>query len=245
MKYVGSKNKLSKYLAPIIQSYITDETEGYLEPFVGGANMIDKIKHDNKIGCDIHKQLIELLKYAQDLSNVFPKTISEQEYQNVKNNKDNYDDWYVGLVGFCATFGAKYFGGYARGFKADKITPRDIPSEGIRNLEKQRKDLVNITFENCSFLELPKEKIKNYVIYCDIPYRSTLKYETEPFPYDEFYKWAKEMSKNNTVLISEYDMPDDIFECIWQKETRCSIDSNKVSGDKSNNRIEKLFKVKQ
>lgn len=245
MKYVGSKNKLSKYLAPIIQSYITDETKGYLEPFVGGANMIDKIKHDNKIGCDIHKQLIELLKYAQDLSNVFPKTISEQEYQNVKNNKDNYDDWYVGLVGFCATFGAKYFGGYARGFKADKITPRDIPSEGIRNLEKQRKDLVNITFENCSFLELPKEKIKNYVIYCDIPYRSTLKYETELFPYDEFYKWAKEMSKNNTVLISEYDMPDDIFECIWQKETKCSIDSNKVSGDKSNNRVEKLFKVKQ
>lgn len=53
------------------------------------------------------------------------------------------------------------------------------------------------------------------------------------------------MSKNNTVLISEYDMPDDIFECIWQKETKCSIDSNKVSGDKSNNRVEKLFKVKQ
>lgn len=245
MKYVGSKNKLGKYLAPIIQSYITDETEGYLEPFVGGANMIDKIKHKNKIGCDIHKQLIELLKYAQDLSNVFPKTISEQEYQNVKNNKENYEDWYIGLVGFCATFGAKYFGGYARGFKADKITPRDIPSEGIRNLEKQRKDLINITFVNCSFLELPKEKIKNYVIYCDIPYRSTLKYETESFPYDEFYKWAKEMSKNNTVLISEYDMPNDIFECIWQKETKCSIDSNKVSGDKSNNRVEKLFKVRQ
>ena len=38
---MGSKNRLSKYLAPIIQSYITDETKGYLEPFVGGANMID------------------------------------------------------------------------------------------------------------------------------------------------------------------------------------------------------------
>ena len=100
MKYVGSKNKLSKELTPIIQSYINENTNGYLEPFVGGANMIDKIKHKNKIGCDIHKQLIELLKYAQDLSNVFPKTISEQEYQNVKNNKSNVialvflDPWY-------------------------------------------------------------------------------------------------------------------------------------------------------
>lgn len=36
MKYVGSKNRLSKELAPIIQSYITDETVSYIEPFVGG-----------------------------------------------------------------------------------------------------------------------------------------------------------------------------------------------------------------
>lgn len=37
MQYVGSKNKLSKDLAPIIQSYIKSDTKGYLEPFVGGA----------------------------------------------------------------------------------------------------------------------------------------------------------------------------------------------------------------
>lgn len=51
MKYVGSKNRISKELAPIIQSYITEDTKGYLEPFVGGANMIDKINHYNRIGC--------------------------------------------------------------------------------------------------------------------------------------------------------------------------------------------------
>ena len=49
MVYVGSKNRLSKELAPIIQSYITEDTKGYLEPFVGGANMIDKIQHPNRI----------------------------------------------------------------------------------------------------------------------------------------------------------------------------------------------------
>ena len=47
MKYVGSKNRLAKELTPIIQSYITDDTKGYLEPFVGGANMIDKIECNN------------------------------------------------------------------------------------------------------------------------------------------------------------------------------------------------------
>ena len=238
MKYIGSKNRLSKELAPIIQSYITEDTIGYLEPFVGGANMIDKIKCNNKIGCDIHKELIELLKHIQITINDLPITITEDEYNYVKNNKDNHEDWYVGLVGFCATFGAKYFGGYARG--NDK---RDRSGEGIRNLKKQAPNLKDIKFINCSFLDLPKDKIKGYVIYCDPPYRGTAKYKTEEFPYEEFYEWCREMSKNNVVLISEYNMPDD-FECIWQKETKVNFDSNRVSNDIKNKRIEKLFIIK-
>lgn len=137
MKYVGSKNRIAKYLVPIIQSYITDETKGYLEPFVGGANMIDKIKCDKKIGVDIHEELIELLKYVSiNGTDTFPDTITEEEYNNVKNNKNKYPKYYVGLVGFCASYSAKYFGGYARGFKSDGITSRDMPNEAIRNLKK-------------------------------------------------------------------------------------------------------------
>ena len=238
MKYVGSKNRLAKELVPIIQLYITDDIKGYLEPFVGGANMIDKIECNNKFGCDIHEELIELLKYVQDTNNILPKTITEEEYNKVRLNKDKYEKWYVGFVGFCATFGAKYFGGYARGFKEDKITPRDIPAESIRNIEKQRKNLQNIKFKCCSYDEINKN-IKDFVIYCDPPYKGTLKYTTD-FDYDKFYKWCKEMSKNNIVLISEYWMPEE-FECIWEKKTTVRIDSNKKSKDKKMERTEKLF----
>ena len=238
MRYVGSKNRLAKELVPIIQSYITNETKGYIEPFVGGANMIDKIECNNKFGCDIHEELIELLKYIQNTNNVLPTTITEEEYNKVRLNKDKYEKWYVGFVGFCATFGAKYFGGYARGFKEDKITPRDIPAESIRNIEKQRKNLQNIKFKCCSYDEINKN-IKDFVIYCDPPYKGTLKYTTD-FDYDKFYKWCKEMSKNNIVLISEYWMPEE-FECIWEKKTTVRIDSNKKSKDKKMERTEKLF----
>ena len=200
MKYLGSKNRLSKELAPIIQSYITESTRGYLEPFIGGANMIDKINCKKRIGSDIHKELIALLQYAQDINNVLPQHISEEEYISVRNNKEKYPSWYVGLVGFCATFGARYFEGYARSMKADKVTPRDMSNEAIRNIEKQRENLININFANKSFLELKKDEIKGYVIYCDIPYRNTKKYATKNFPYDEFYKWAKDLSKNNIVM---------------------------------------------
>ena len=238
MWYMGSKNKLAKEIVPIIQSYITDETKGYLEPFVGGGNVIDKIKCNNKIGCDIHEELIELLKYAQINYNKLPAIISEEEYKQVKNNKDKYPKWYVGLVGFCASFGAKYFRGYARS-KKDKYNG-EKSTMAIRNLKKQSPNLKDINFYNCDFRDLPKDKIKGYVIYCDIPYKGTTKDKTEQFPYEEFYQWCKDMAKDNIVLISEYNMPK-VFRVIWEKETKVNFDSNRKAEDKTNKRVERLF----
>lgn len=240
MRYVGSKNRISKYLVPIIQSYIDKGCNGYIEPFVGGANIIDKINCNKKYGFDTHKYLISLLKQARDDSTVFPDTISEDIYKDVKNNKDKYEDWFVGLVGFCATFGSKYFGGYARGFKEDKITLRDMPNEGIRNLTKQSPNFKYIYFDCRDFRTISSDKVKDYVIYCDPPYRNTTKYSTSDFPYDEFYQWCRDLSKNNIVLISEYSMPND-FECIWEKETTTQLNSKRNANDKANNRVEKLF----
>lgn len=148
IKYVGSKNRIAKYIAPIIQSYIDgmgDKCNGYWEPFVGGANMIDKIKCEYKYGTDKHKYLIALLRHVQQSVDDLPNTITEDEYKAVNTNPNNYPDWYVGLVGFC-TFGAKWFGGYPRGFKADGVTPRDITNEAIRNLKKQAPNLKVLSF---------------------------------------------------------------------------------------------------
>lgn len=238
MRYVGSKNKLSKELAPIIQGYITKDTVGYLEPFVGGANMIDKIQCSNKFGCDIHEELIELLRYAQNFSEMLPERILEDRYIEVKNNKEKFEKWYVGLVGFCASFGAKYFGGYARDSKDDNSGKWSAGA--IKNLKNQADKLKGIEFQNIDFRDIDKEKIKGYVIYCDIPYKGTTKYKTGIFPYEEFYEWVKEMSIHNTVLISEYNMPEE-FECIWKKEVKVNLDSNRDKGD---NRVEKLYTYK-
>lgn len=238
MQYVGSKNRLSKQLAPIIQSYIAPSTKGYIEPFVGGANMIDKIKCNVKIGIDAHEELIELLKYAQN--NDLPQTISEEEYNAVKNNQTNYPKWYVGLVGFCGSFGAKYFGGFARRYNKDG-TLFDVPRQAINSLRRQsqNEEFKNIRFVHMDFRDLPIHKIKDHVVYCDPPYRGTTKYNTEEFPYNEFYEWCKEISKHNTVLISEYDMPDE-FECIWEREIKTSLGSG-INQNADRSRVEKLF----
>lgn len=89
---------------------------------------------------------------------------------------------------------------------------------------------------------MPKEDIKGYVIYCDPPYKGTTKYKTEEFLYEEFYEWCKEMSIHNTVLISEYNMPDD-FECIWEKDLKTSLGSG-VNKESDRNRTERLYTYK-
>lgn len=50
MKYMGSKSRIAKDIVPILQRYIDENNiDTYVEPFVGGANVIDKIKCKNEL----------------------------------------------------------------------------------------------------------------------------------------------------------------------------------------------------
>ncbi len=238
MKYVGSKNRIAKDLAPVIQSYITEDVTGYIEPFVGGANMIDKIVCHNKIGADVHNYQIALL---QELAKGWkpPRAVTEAEYKDIKDHPEKYPDYLVGYVGYQLSFGGKWFAGYSR----DKEGVRDYADEAYRNVTRQQVLLRDISFLCADFRELTPESYKGYVIYCDIPYKGTTKYAQKSFPYEEFYHWARLMSRYNIVLISEYAMPDD-FICIWQKTVRTLISSTKERGDTANDRVEKLFMCK-
>lgn len=233
MKYVGSKSRLSKYIVPILQDIIDkNNIKIYYEPFVGGANVIDKVKCTRKIGNDAHPQLIAMWKAIQNGWEI-PLHISEEEYNSVKNNKEKYDPAYVGLVGFCATFGSKYFGGYARGYKNDGTTLRDIPNESLRNLKKQIPNILNVEFICGDYKDLSIES--GSLIYCDPPYENTTKYSINNFNYEEFWCWCREKSKDNYVVISELSAPSD-FKCIWERTLRkeLSINNRKTQ-------VEKLF----
>ena len=235
MKYVGSKNRISKYIVPILQDCIDKNSiEIYYEPFVGGANLIDKIHCKERIGNDIHPQLIAMFNELQKGWQP-PSHISEEEYNKVRENKELYPDYYVGFVGFNSTFGAKYFGGYARGFKADKITPRDISNEAYRNLMKQMPQIMDVSFL-CSDYKYNKYcDLQNALIYCDPPYQDTTKYATDTFDHDEFWNWCRKMSQHNKVFVSEYNAPDD-FDCIWYKQVTTSLKVHEHE-----DRTEKLF----
>ena len=51
MKYMGSKNKISKHIVPIIESYI-QPGQLFVDLFVGGFNLVDKITKTDNIVCN-------------------------------------------------------------------------------------------------------------------------------------------------------------------------------------------------
>ena len=118
MKYMGSKSRIVKEIVPIIQSYI-DSTEKKLqyEPCCGGCNVIQYIKADKRFASDNQKYLIALYQNL-DKIDTLPEFVTKEHYNLVRscfnNNTAKYEDWYIGAIGFLASYNGRFFdGGYA------------------------------------------------------------------------------------------------------------------------------------
>ena len=57
MKYLGSKNRIAKQILPLMIEGRTNET--WVEPFVGGANIIDKVD-GKRIGADKNNVIVKI-----------------------------------------------------------------------------------------------------------------------------------------------------------------------------------------
>ena len=86
-----------------------------------------------------------------------------------------------------------------------------------------------------SFMDYREMEIKpRSIIYCDPPYKGTSRYNTGDFDHEAFYDWCERQTE--LVLVSEYDMPEDRFVAVWQREHR-----SRLSGTANNGVVEKLF----
>lgn len=233
---MGSKNRIAKELLPII---LKDRKEGqwYVEPFVGGANMIDKVD-GNRIGCDYHTELIELWKSLQNGWSP-PVYISKEQHKDIRINKDLYPKELVGWVGFNCSYSGVYFGGFAGETKTKTGIIRNYQDEAIRNINKQLKSLKGVIFENKSYEDIVVPN--NSIIYCDPPYENTSGYKNKTtFSHYQFWDKCREwVNAGHKVFISEYNAPDD-FICIYEKKVNSSLSANGKSGSNKTS-TEKLF----
>ena len=235
MKYMGSKNRIAKHILPIMLKAATEnDITTWVEPFVGGGNMIDKVPTTFKrIGIDYNKHAIQALIAIRDMVEYLPNELTEMDYKQLKGgDPEPIKSW----LRFVASFGGKFDNGYAR--QGNSLKYRSTPlQEGIRNAQKQSPNLRGVELINGGYNE--NSDYRNCLIYCDPPYKGTTSYKTGSFNHDEFWQWCRDMSHNSTVFISEYNAPED-FKCVWEGGLKTNFASQRDGA--THKAVEKLFK---
>ena len=236
MRYLGSKLRIKNEIIPIITKHL-DENTLFVDAFMGGCNILDAIDTPNKIGLDISKYVCAVWqRIAFEGIGWIPKAFDEEDYYDVKSsykNKDGrYDDAMIGYVGNCLSFGSKWWGGFAK-FNPKKNEDHVMEAyNGIKKQYKNFKYIDDTKFFCLSYSEFDYND--KSIIYCDIPYQSTIGYESS-FNHEKFWDWARKMANEGHYLyVSEYSAPSD-FKCIWRKSVKEQVGKN------INNKVEKLF----
>ena len=240
MIYPGSKNKIGPELYEFISNH-SQRTKGYwVEPFVGGGNMIQHVPTTwYRYGGDRCKPVIALLRRCHDL------TIDSLE--KITMYPHNYDVWdlkspmtkeiweyYKGrqiwesdnpLVGFLGTHLSRN-GDFFHSYREE--SGRDFVAEGLKHLQRQSEKLKTCHFWCDTYTNFPERSNAmpdESVVYCDPPYKGVRLEYAKMFDHEIFYAWCRWLHRMGyKVYISERTMPDD-FECIWEK--RITQNSNK------------------
>jgi DNA adenine methylase len=220
---MGSKNRHAREILSIIP-YSTGQL--WVEPFVGGANIIDKIKGP-RIGADINKYLIAMWHALQE-GWIPPENISEEEYNQIRNTENYCKPELYAFVAIGCSYAGKWWGGFARG------EGRNYCRESRDNVLKQVPKLKDVKFicSDYQSLYIPPKSL----IYADPPYANVTDYKNK-FDHNLFWQWANQKIKEgHDVYVSEYLAPSD-WKCIWAKKVNNTLVQN--TGSKQG--IERLF----
>lgn len=229
MRYMGGKFHIANALGGEI-NVRRASGQPYWEPFVGAGWVLDRVPGGKRYASDANEKLIALWQALQD-GWIPPISLTEEEYNTIKANQDSMNPALVAFAGFGLSFAGKWFGGYAR-----EDSDRKYAKDARNSLLKLR--ITGVTFFHANFIgrEPPEEAM---MIYCDPPYAGTTGYQAtgrwDPTP---FWWWARELAdQGHTVLISEYQAPDD-FTCIAEFPKKTEM-RTKNGGRET--RIERLF----
>lgn len=242
MKYQGGKTLISKPVSEIIVAAVTAPNTPFVSLFCGALSVESRVAANKNIGAmyinDKHPYLT--LMYHKVLGGYeLPDTITQEEYQYIRENQEN-DIALAAFVGFACSFGGKWFGGYGRGKKANG-EPRNYCDEGKRGLLKKLEPFkgAKVTWSAVDYRDVVIPD--GAIVYADPPYHNTTGYAIgEKFDSVAFWEYMRELSNRNIVYISEQEAPDD-FEAVWERKVTRTLNRDKSNQKKA---TEKVFKWK-
>ncbi len=218
MQYQGGKSRIASVIVTLIRNLHPTATEIW-EPFCGGGAVTAKLAHDGFCvhASDSHEDLI-LMWQALMRGETEPFIdVTEAEYQTLK--AATTPSARRGFVGFGASFGGTWWGGFARRrFAAGKpatVQPHQEARKSCWFLHGR-----DITFTLADYTTVPDDAL----VYADPPYRGTKPYKGSPaFDHDAFWSWVR--NRRGPTFVSELTGPDDI-EIVWRKQHKSQNASN-------------------
>ncbi|MES2216580.1 MAG: hypothetical protein V4481_04775 [Patescibacteria group bacterium] len=230
-KYFGSKQRFARELVEFILEYTKDmQYDAIIEPFCGTACTLQKFRE--KVDCPIFGSdklapLIVTLKAFQWGNFACPSSITQADFDRLKN--DETDPLHI-----IVHAGASYFGQYKRDrfYGYTNVNLAKI----AKRLAKKPPQLNNIDFKCCEYTDW--SETKNCLFILDPPYsgaKASWSVNFRGFDNALFWKWAEMMSRENIVLVCEYEAPEN-WTCIWSKSFRTA---NRHGGIRT--KTEKVF----
>lgn len=214
MQYLGGKFRQGKQIAQIVKKLIEPQ-QAYFEPFCGAlssALAVSKEVNNLLILSDANEALITMWQYALD-GYEFPEEISEETFLRYKRNQDPKDPE-TAFIGCGCAFAGWWFETYARRHSGTIHSAKSAK----RSIERKVKELKKTTyFIACKDYKDYKD-IKGQFFYLDPPYTNRKQHNFQrgkgKFNTQEFWEFARELSKENCVIVSEFEVPED-FEVLY------------------------------
>lgn len=230
----------------MIQKILSEDRE-YLKTLICSREEFFQIRDKEDKSVDDHLKLL-VNSFGYDCkSYLYSKKHSDIKYKLIKEIIEKHDCFY----GYKQTETFKDFIKDEENLKYSDWKNREEKHQGFSFVQRLQQLERLKQLENVQDIKVNKEiefynkdykdfsDIKNSIIYLDPPYKDTNKvYRNNNIDYEEFYRWCKDMSKDNIVLISGYHMPDD-FEIVYEfTRARPTMQSGQHK-----NKYEKLYTI--
>jgi DNA adenine methylase len=209
LSFQGGKWNVGKTLAQMIEAHRERPEQTYIEPFVGGANVLWHIS-GKRIASDAHELMIDLWQAVQNGWYPEPAKPTLEQYNVLKARYQHERSFsrlsleeraQIAWAGYAASDRGAWFNGYAH----------VNGGAGTKNFDKQIPALQDVKFWHADYTAYSRRK--GCLIFCDPPYIGTKEYAAVgKFNHAKFWDWASRVARReNTVLVSEATLPDDRY----------------------------------
>jgi DNA adenine methylase len=241
--YGGGKARLGREIARTVAAL--EETTGwrgerYVEPFCGMLGVAVHAADGTRPVCvsDANEDVVLLLQAVQAGWDPPETPVSKAEYDALRHAPVHTAE--RGFYGLACAYAGIFFAGYRLSSTVHKRTFFDMFRSSLLAM---RPAMQRMAISHADYRSLAP---KGCTVYCDPPYRANALQSCNPnadirgtfagFDSDAFWDVARAWSRDNLVVVSEYEAPND-FVCVWERHFRSGF---KATAERTP-RVEKLF----